>query len=343
MAKGWIVSARYDTAFFTASLVVPFSLWAAFSANLMTGVAVYVTFQLLFNMPHNFQTWTLTVLDQEDRAKNWRVYVTAAVTVVLVLGVPMVVSPNGLYPWVRDGLIYWGYYHLVRQHYGFQRLYERKMGGVTPSESFWYGRYLDVVSYVPLLLRFRDPELMTFHVGSQAAWVHHPVLPSALVGVLAAVYAGAILGAVVHHVVAFRAGRQHLLPRALLLAAVTTCFMLAGLVINDIIIAIAIVTSFHNLQYLGLLAFHNKNRAALGDVAGNRFIGWIAAHRWWPTVGVSVLYGVLIMLPRVFIRESRLGELPLAFFVAMHYYVDSRVWRFKDYPKRGAWLQLNSR
>ena len=39
--------------------------------------------------------------------------------------------------WVRDALIYWGYYHLVRQHYGFQRLYERKMGGVSERESWW--------------------------------------------------------------------------------------------------------------------------------------------------------------------------------------------------------------
>src|SRR5689334_3025304 len=155
---GFIVSRRYDTLFFTASLAVPMAMWAAFSIGLMTGVAVYVTFQLAFNLPHNFQTWTMSVLDADDRAKNGRIYAIAAVVTLLVLGVPMVASPDVVYPWVRDALIYWGYYHLVRQHYGFQRIYERKMGGVSARESFWYGRYLDAVSYLPLLIRFRDPE-----------------------------------------------------------------------------------------------------------------------------------------------------------------------------------------
>src|SRR3954464_9958699 len=119
--SGFIVSRRYDTTFFTASLALPLLLWAAFSFGLMTGVAVYATFQLAFNLPHNFQTWTLSVLDEEDRRKHGRRYAVALAVCVLVFALPMALSPDGVYPWVRDALIYWGYYHLVRQHYGFQR------------------------------------------------------------------------------------------------------------------------------------------------------------------------------------------------------------------------------
>lgn len=339
-AKGWIVSPRYDTLFFTASLAVPMAMWGAFSMGLMTGVAVYVTFQLAFNLPHNFQTWTMTVLDSDDRAKNGRTYLIAAIVILLVLGVPMVVSPDGVYPWVRDALIYWGYYHLVRQHYGFQRIYERKMGGVSDRESWWYGRFLDLVSYLPLLIRFRDPELMTIHAGTSKAWIHHPVLPSPVVLALVALYGATVLAAVVHHLWAYAHGRRGLMPRALLLASVTACFALAAVVISDLIVAIAIVTSFHNIQYLGLVWFHNRNRAAQGDTAGNGPIGWIAAGRVAFYVGVSILYGIAIFAPRAVFQTTRLGELPIAFVVALHYFVDARVWRFKDYPKRGAWLLL---
>src|SRR5687767_14562131 len=115
MTDGWIVSRRYDSIFFTGSLALPFVLWAAFELGWMTGVAVYVTFQLAFNMPHNFQTWTMSVLDGEDRSKNARTYAIGFLACLLVLGVPMVASPDVVYPWVRDALIYWGYYHLVRQ------------------------------------------------------------------------------------------------------------------------------------------------------------------------------------------------------------------------------------
>mgnify|MGYP001426977036 CR=1 FL=1 len=339
-SSGWIVSPRYDTLFFTASLAVPLAMWAAFSAGLMTGVAVYVAFQLLFNLPHNFQTWTMSVLDEEDRAKNGRAYAIAAVVTLLVFAVPMVLSPDGVYPWVRDALIYWGYYHLVRQHYGFQRLYERKMGGVSDRESWWYGRYLDAVSYLPLFIRFRDPELMTIHAGTARAWIHHPVLPSPVVWGLVTLYAAVIAAAVIHHVWALAHGRKGMLPRALLLLSVTACFALAAVVISDLIVAIAIVTSFHNIQYLGLVWFHNKNRAASGDTRGNTPIAWLAGGRIALYAAVSIFYGIAIFAPRALFQTTRLGELPIAFVVAMHYFVDARLWKFKDYPKRGAWLLL---
>ena len=339
-SSGWIVSPRYDTLFFTASLAVPLAMWAAFSAGLMTGVAVYVAFQLLFNLPHNFQTWTMSLFDEDDRARNGRAYAIAALVIAVVFAVPMVLSPDGVYPWVRDALIYWGYYHLVRQHYGFQRLYERKMGGVSERESWWYGRYLDAVSYLPLLIRFRDPELMTINAGSARAWIHHPVLPSPVVLALVALYVAVVLAAVGHHAVAFARGRRGLMPRALLLGSVTVCFALAALVISDMIVAIAIVTSFHNIQYLGLVWFHNRNRAAQGDTRGNAPIAWLAAGRVALYAVVSIFYGLAIFAPRALFQTTRLGELPIAFVVAMHYFVDARVWKFKDYPKRGAWLLL---
>ncbi|MBL8952385.1 MAG: hypothetical protein JNK82_16515 [Myxococcaceae bacterium] len=339
-SSGWIVGPRYDTLFFTASLAVPMAMWAAFAHGLMTGVAVYVAFQLLFNLPHNFQTWTMSVLDEDDRAKNGRTYVVAAIVTLLVFGVPMIVSPDGVYPWVRDALIYWGYYHLVRQHYGFQRMYERKLGGVTDRESFWYGRYLDAVSYLPLLIRFRDPDLMTIQAGPARSWIHHPVLPAPAVTAVIALYAAVIAAAVVHHVVAYAKGRRGLLPRALLLASVTICFGLAAVVISDLIVAIAIVTAFHNLQYLGLVLFHNRNRAAQGDTRGNVPIAWLAGGRAALYAAVSLFYGIALFAPRALFQTTKLGELPIAFVVAMHYFVDARVWKFKDYPKRGVWLLL---
>jgi hypothetical protein len=341
-SRGFIVSPRYDTAFFTASLALPLLLWVGFSFGLLTGVAVYAIFQLAFNLPHNFQTWTMSVLDEEDRSRHGRRYAIALAVCVLVFALPMALSPDGVYPWVRDALIYWGYYHLVRQHYGFQRLYEKKMGGVPALESKLYARFLDAVSYLPLLVRFRDPELMTIHAGKMAAHIWHPVLPRAAWMAVAALYALIVVAAIVHHLVAVARGRTGLLPRALHFAAVTLAFALAGLVIRDLIVAIAVVTAFHNLQYIGLVWFHNANRAADGATDGNPAVRWIATHRIGRYVAVSMLYGVVILLPRALSPGTRLAELPITLVVAMHYYVDARIWRFKDYPRLGRWLRLSA-
>ncbi|MBO6933485.1 MAG: hypothetical protein JJ863_00870 [Deltaproteobacteria bacterium] len=339
----WIVSPGYDTAFFTASLLVPLTLWLGFSAGVLTGIAVYVLFQLLFNLPHNFQTWTMSVLDEGDRKKHGRRYLLAAVVCLAVLGVPMALSPDGVYPWVRDALIYWGYYHLVRQHYGFLRLYERKMGDVPAKESRFYARYVDAICYLPLLVRFRDPELMTIRVGAVDAWIHHPVLPESAWVPILALWVAFVVAAVAHHLHLWRKGRRGLMPRALLLISVTLAFGLAVLVVQDIIVGIAVVTAYHNLQYLGLTWFHNRNRAAEpaeGD-ASNSTIGWLRGGKVWLYLLFTMFYGVVIFAPRALIQGQRLAELPLAFVVAMHYYVDSRMWQFPLYPERGRWLRLS--
>jgi hypothetical protein len=341
-SRGFIVSPRYDTAFFTASLALPLLLWGAFSFGLLTGVAVYVVFQLAFNLPHNFQTWTMSILDEEDRRRHGRRYAVAFVVCALLFAVPMALSPDGVYLWLRDALIYWGYYHLVRQHYGFQRLYEKKMGGVSALESKLYARFLDAVSYLPLLVRFRDPELMTIHAGKMAAHIWHPVLPRPAWIAVAALYAAVVAAALVHHLVALARGRTGLLPRAVHFATVTLAFALAGLVIRDLIVAIAVVTAFHNLQYIGLVWFHNANRAADGATDGNPGVRWIATRHLGRYVTVSMLYGVVILMPRALLPGVRFAELPITLVVAMHYYVDARIWRFKDYPKLARWLRLTS-
>jgi hypothetical protein len=337
---GFIVSPRYDTTFFTASLALPLLLWAGFSFGLMTGVAVYATFQLAFNLPHNFQTWTMSVLDAGDRQKNGRRYAVALMVCIALFALPMALSPDGVYPWMRDALIYWGYYHLVRQHYGFQRLYEKKMGDVSPLESKLYARYLDAVSYLPLVIRFRDPEAMTIHAGRVSTHIFHPVLPAAVWMPLAGVYVLIVGAALVHHVVAFARGRRNLGPRALHFFTVTLAFALAGFAIHDLIVAIAVVTAFHNLQYIGLVWFHNANRAADGATDGNPGVSWIAKHQLGRYVAVSLLYGVAILGPRALLPGVRFAELPITIVVAMHYYVDARIWRFKDQPRLARWLRL---
>jgi hypothetical protein len=348
---GWIVAPGYDVCMFIGSLLVPLMLWVAFAFGWMTGVAVYATFQLAFNMPHNFQTWTMSILDADDRAKHGRRYAAAVVVIALVLGVPMIASPTIVWPWVRDALIYWGYYHLVRQHYGLLRLYERRMAVAgspgTDRESDLYKRFLDVVSYAPLILRFGHPEQLTLNVRDRHFEIHHPPLPAPVATLVWAIYLGTIAAAVVHHVVAALRGRKWLLPRALLLTSVTFAFGLAGLAIADFIVAVAVVTAYHNLQYLGLVYFMNGTRAELADreqapLGNNRPIDWIRTGRFPLYVLVTFGYGLFLLAPVALLQGKVWAQLPISVAVALHYYVDSRVWKFNAYPAHARFLRLRA-
>jgi hypothetical protein len=348
--SAFIVSPAYDVTFFFASLAAPLLLWGAFGLGWLTGVAVYAVFQLAFNLPHNAQTWTMSIFDDEDRSKNGRRYAIALGIILVVFAVPALLSPEGVAPWLRDALVYWGYYHLVRQHYGILRLYERRMANAgtpaPPLESKLYARFIDVVSYAPLLIRFRDPNLMTIHAAGRAVWIRHPILPPIVWQAVASAYAATILLAVVHHVVLALTGRRNLGPRAMHLIAVTVCFGLATLVVNDILVAIAIVTAFHNLQYMGLVWFHNRTRADIADrehapAGKNVTIDWIRTGKQGRYAALSFAYGAALLAP-VAIFRTPLSQLPITCVVALHYYVDSRVWRFADHPNLARFLRLKA-
>jgi hypothetical protein len=338
---GFLVSPRFDVAFFIASLGVPLLLWAGFAAGWLTGVAVYVIFQLAFNLPHNFQTWTLTALDPVDRARDGRRDLVALAVIVALFGGAMVLSPDGVYPWLRDGLIYWGYYHLVRQHYGFLALYQRKAGGAIPRwEQRLYPRLLDAICYLPLVVRWRDPSLMTIHAGGLDTWVRHPIVPPAVWIAALALFGAAVLFVVAHHVALLRRGGRVVLPRLLLFVSITIAFGLADLVAGDLIVAIAIVTAYHNLQYIGLVWFRTETRARLGLVDGNPFVAWLRDGRWLRYAACALAYGVVIFAPRALLRGVRLGELPLTAVVALHYVVDARLWKGQRQPRLAVELGL---
>ena len=186
---------------------------------------------------------------------------------------------------------------------------------------------------------------MTIHVAGQSLWIRHPIWPPLVWQGIAAVYAATILAAIVLHGVAVMRGRQNLGPRALLFAAVTICFGLAGIVIKDIVVAIAIVTSFHNLQYLGLVWFHNRTRAEIADRESlprgdNPAIDWIRGGRLVPYGLMTFLYGVALILPVALFPGSLVAQMPITAVVALHYYVDSRLWRFGDRPNLARYLRL---
>jgi hypothetical protein len=171
-------------------------------------------------------------------------------------------------------------------------------------------------------------------------WIRHPEIPFAAWVAISGLFGLVVLAAVVHHIKMKMAGRKNLLPRALLLTSVTIAHGVAVFVIDDIIVSIAVVTAYHNLQYLGLMWFHNKNRAADEPDDKNTTIHWLQSGRTWLYLGVTFFYGIMIISPRAAFQGVRAAELPLAFVVAMHYYVDARIWRFNNYPERGKWLRL---
>jgi hypothetical protein len=341
--SGWIVSPGYDLRWFLGSALIPFGFWALAAATdtvggVPTAIVCFLGFQLLFNMPHNLQTWVMSYLDVGQRARYRTELIRGALVVVAVVGGAALISPRGLYFWVSNVVVYWGYYHLVRQHWGFNRLYAARGPREAPQDLEIDQATIWVLTLAPLMYRWAFGE-MTIHVGDLSVALPHPPTP-AWVGHMAWMLA-----------VAFGASwvwRQHQRVAEgrfnegsfLLMTAVGVSYWLAVAVCSDLVIAIAMITAWHNIQYLGLTWFHHGNRARRlrqeAPERAPRLAGWAADGKIGLMVVLCAAYGIVVFAPFALLpalmglpptEAPPQAEVVLTSVVALHYYVDSLLWR----------------
>jgi hypothetical protein len=191
----------------------------------------------------------------------------------------------------------WAYWHVVRQHYGFLRLYQKKNGDAHAVDA----RLDSLLLYAGLLLPFlvyviRHPETRVQLGMAEAvpvypplpeagrimapfdttylsglAWEHWVIaLTAAAIGTLAVVF-------LMRQVVRIRQGERVNGPKVLFMLAVVplhvyVCFSPAVLTAPVLAFG-AFVTIFHDLQYHAIIWFHHRNRYHRPGVDQAQF-GW---------------------------------------------------------------------
>lgn len=340
----WIVDARTDLTFFILPCLCGYALlWLHLGLG-VSALALYWLWIVWLDGPHLFATVSRTYLDPAERRTRgpllwasllW--FVPAPLCIALGLGLG---SKLPYYLFLTAAQL-WAYWHVVRQHYGFLALYQRKngepAGAQNPLESACF--------YVLLLCPFASYALRNPEARPQLR------LPAALsqpeqvvvLGLSLATVAAA-LGLCFSCARDLRAGRLSL-PKVLFLLA---CGPLHAVVLlhprwstlmPPLLLAV-IVTSFHNLQYEGIVWYHNQNRHRQPDAPTNPY--W----RFVPLYGVGLLIAIAMRhatwvldgrypaLTGVGLVKGAAGytalELTAAFWwgVAMHhYYLDQKIWR----------------
>ena len=342
-ASPFLVNARFDLGWFFASMAVPYAMalgyaFAGPGPNKQVVVAIYVAFQLLFNMPHNAQTWTLTFMEpaelQDHATRYWGSVMVMAGVLVLAMGL----SPDTGWPLVNSLVIYWGYWHLIKQHFGFLRIYEARRRVFNKLDQHLSRATLYVAGVAPLVDRIarghvtldagRGPPMTVWHVPLpvEVAWATW-----GLAGVLIAIY-------LMRQVQLASAGKPHApLAVATLLSAVFN-FVVALQLVDDLIVGVAVMTVWHNIQYLALVWFMSRNRAARQG-GGRQLVRLAGQQRLLPYMGWLLLYAVVILALRV-VLPAPWGALPITLVVALHYFHDSFIWKISSNPNLRADLGL---
>ncbi|MEE2876361.1 MAG: hypothetical protein VX822_01075 [Candidatus Neomarinimicrobiota bacterium] len=355
VSSNWITRRNYDLLWYVGACVTSYAM---IFFNIGLGVSTMMLWWIWivsFDGPHIFATISRTYLDREE----WRSRGPLLMGSLLwfVLG-PMVLAASVASSSKMPFFIFltfaqlWAYWHVVRQHYGFMVLYQKKNGESAGKENFvdyWFFYILMLAPFFSFILR--HPEARN-QVGL-------PVSPATAETLVLNGLHGIIFAAIVLY-----AGKQILnlgdggklnLPKNLFFLACIPLHMVIFLhpyisTQIDIRLFTVFVTVYHNIQYHGIVWFYNRNRYG-ADITGDRFglaskvsrsfltyymagILFTLVYRYadWTFIGAMVPFGIGPNLVSEFPLGSLFSISDLAIglwwgFAFNHYYLDQKIWK----------------
>ena len=361
----WIVGQRFDLVWFVGGALTGYAIFFLHAGLSLDMLTVWFVWFVLLDSPHFFGTYSRTYLDREQwRERRGLLLGSLALFLVapLVLLASFAMHRAGL-PHATAGLValaagvnLWAYWHVVRQHYGFMTLYQRKNDDTDPSD--------------------RRIDSLLLHIGLLAPFVaflvRHPET-RAVVGLAPMTNLGAVVtaSAIAVVVVAFvfaarqfqrwRLGLPVNVPKILFLSAVVPLHLSIGyseaVLTAPILGFAAFVTIFHDVQYHAIVWFYQRNRYRNDDAArfgpaawvGRSFVTFIAcaltsgALMGFAGCSLGVQPGCtplvdtsgMTLFGGVSLRDLFFGL--FLGFLMHHYFLDQFIWR----PSRDERLRLD--
>lgn len=317
----WLVSARYDLTWFIGSCVVVLvflGLWQLVGGDARTQVdervlLVYFFYTAIFDQPHIFQSFSRTHGDVGERSRRGREHNLALAGLICI-------GAGFAYLELDAELIIiaaiWGSYHIMRQHWGLLRAYQS-----LNADHHVVDRWLDLLVFHVGFIAF----FLYDYSGHEPATVVYgelrtrfPVVPDIVGDVAWYAFWGLAWTYLAWQIYATWRGRPLNLPKLLLMtAALGTHGYVFCLTVTPFLIAEALETSYHNIQYQGWV-MHYQNR---------RFGGRAAVLRW---LRRAMIYGLVVGTVEIIaLMHQALSWLyvPFAMIVLYHYYVDGRIWK----------------
>lgn len=357
--RTWVVSQRYDLAWFFGGAAASLAVLGLY----LLGVPIVVLWWawiLGFDGPHIAAAFTRTYLDREEWRRRRGLLLTSLLAFVagpsfLVAGWALR-SPEPFQLFLGLAVFY-AYYHVVRQHYGFLALYR----GVARDDDAREARvdrwalYAGCWAPYAYFLVTHPKARVLLRLPARAA---EGSFDSLIAPALAVTWALALATPLVS-----RASRHRGLwtPAAAYLMVTNLLHGLVYFVVaraepvyapsagpdQDFLLISILVTMFHNVQYLGLVWFHNHNRYAASPEAGTAFrlsrspalyllaclvfslvvyLGSACATGVFPG---CALFGAATLGP---FTASQVGLCLWWGLALQHYYLDQKIWRVRGDP-----------
>lgn len=361
----WIVGPRYDFLWF---IFPALSGFLVLFLNLSWGVPAFLLYwfwHVSANTPHLFSTVSRTYLDRQERQTRFGLLWSSPL--LLLVGpasIALSVALGNLIPFLAFGLLelFWAYWHVVRQHLGFLALYQSKDSSLSSGEKQRERKLFNAIMFLPVLswlLRyplFRKEGILTYPFFALDGWLGEALF--LLHGGIALLVLGFLADFLLK---LWRnpavSGFRFLLVWSYIPLHLFTLLHPVYSTQMDILLFAVVFTFAHNLQYQGLVWFHNQNKYSKPDapVRHGPSASWLSRSPI-RMLGVSLIFTILFLYPQWFFRSYPvpfscgkfwasdirvMGNFTLADFIRAfwvgfaftHYWIDARIWRVRHDPE----------
>ncbi|MCI0603961.1 hypothetical protein L0156_13235 [bacterium] len=364
----WITGRSFDLFWYIGACLTSYAMIYLHVGLGVSALLLWWFWILSVDGPHVFATLSRTYLDLQEWKERWELFWGSLLWFLL--------GPLSLFAGIetQTSLPYfvflafaglWAYWHVVRQHYGFLVLYQKKNGepaGKSNPMDYWIFYVLMLAPFVSFLLRHpiarEQVGLPTTITPVEQAIIQadHILIVAALALYVVKEYYNA------------RQGRPWNLPKNLFLAACVPLHLLIFLhpyisTHLPIRLFVVFVTFYHNVQYHGIVWFYNRNRyQKSGEKFGpakwinrNFLIYYAAAllfaisYRYvnWYFLGLRVPFsgGPNSISEMPLGLDFTISDLAFAFwwgFALHHYFLDQKIWKLSKDKKLTQELRLAS-
>ena len=360
----WIVGKRVDLAAFIGGALAGYAVFFMHAGLGWDMLLIYVLFITFLDTPHFFGTYLRTYLDREE-FKARRTFLLASLLwlgsgpfMLLVCyglfraGVTRYMLPFNVFI-LAVGL--WAYWHVVRQHYGFMRLYQVKNGERSRDDARRDGLLMHLGLMLPFVVfALRHPESrqafgLPAKLPPPPSWEYFVITAAALI------LSYLIVSFVVREAARMRRGAPLNVPKILLFTAVlplhiVVCFS-QSVLSAPLITFSAFVTIYHDIQYHVLVYCHQQNRFRNNPRASEHGIAAVLSKNVFLFAASAVGFGLLVrgfgcsiqvydgvhqcftptLIGKVHLFGSVYSDTLLgAFFLGFpchHYFVDQFIWK----------------
>lgn len=323
----WLVSPRYDLFFFIGSCLVTWVFLGIYHGLDHVGFAprtesvliTYFIFTALFDHPHIFQTFSRSHADPAELARHRKTH-TWGLAAFIAIGFALAAAKLIGYLIVFAAMF--GSFHIMRQHWGILRAYKHLNHDRAPVDG-----WLDFATFYlgAAALYFYD------YTGNPPETVIYGQLKapfpniSPLFGEVALyLFYGVLVLFVLRQVWLFKTGRRINVPKlALLFAALSTHSLVFFFTATPFLVAEALETAYHNVQYQGWVMHYQRRRFKKAQVV----------KRW---LLLAFAYGALVGCVEILaLAEPRFAVLfiPFGMVVVWHYWADGKIWRMREQPE----------